>query len=123
MLIIPLEPVPSQQVSVELNNQSCKINVYQRTTGLFVDLYMDDDLLVGGVLALNSNLIVRFLYLGFVGDLAIVNLHSIFSTQVDPSYSGLGSQFVLVYLLPSEVPAFLTPKVNGYWSPTNPISL
>jgi len=113
MQIVPLRAVPSQMISVNLNNQVCRINVYERTTGLFVDLYVNDMLVTGGVQALNRNLIVRFSHFGFIGDLAIVDIEGV----NDPSYVGLGSQFILVYLFPDEVPIIFSPKTIGFWSP------
>lgn len=94
MLVIPLRPVPSQVVAVTLANQACKINVYQTDTGLYVDLYVSDAPIVTGVIALNANKIVRSEYLGFIGDLAFFDTLG----KSDPSYEGLGDQYVLMYL-------------------------
>lgn len=90
---IPLQAVKSQTVTVQLAEQSCRIKVHTRTFGLFVDLYVNDTLIIGGVLALNNNRIVRSSYLGFTGDLYF------FDTQGtdDPVSSGLGSRFLLLY--------------------------
>ena len=49
MQIIPLQAVPSQTLNVNLNNQACTINVYQKSTGLFIDLLVNDALIIGGV--------------------------------------------------------------------------
>ena len=101
MLVVPLQPVPSQTVSVNLNNQACTINVYQKAFGMFCDLLVNDTLIIGGVICENANVIVRDAYLGFVGDIAF------FDTQgtSDPSYTGLGSRWILVYLAPADLPA------------------
>lgn len=103
MLIVPLQPAPSQTTAVSLNGQNCQINVYTLTTGLYVDLYVDNDLIIGGVVALDRNVIVRSLYLGFVGDLAFLDTQGV----SDPVYTDLGSRYVLAYFLPSELPANL----------------
>lgn len=98
MQIIPTSPVPSQMLTTSLAGQSCQIKVYQKTTGLYIDLSVNDVLIIGGVIALNANLIVRDSYLGFIGDLAF------FDTQdsEDPDYTGLGSRFILAYIEKSE---------------------
>ncbi len=96
MLAIPLQAVPSQTVSVALNNQACQINVYTLTTGLYVDLLLNDAQIVGGVVAQNLNPIVRDAYLGFIGDLAFSDTQG----DDDPVYTGLGSRFVLFYVFP-----------------------
>jgi hypothetical protein len=103
-LAIPLQAVPSQTVSVALNNQACQINVYTLTTGLYVDLLVNDAQIIGGVVAQNLNVIVRDAYLGFVGDLAFADTQG----DDDPVYTGLGSRFILVYLFPSDLPAGLS---------------
>lgn len=100
MLVVPLQATPNQTVTVALNDQNCQINVYTTAGGLFVDLYVDDALIIGGVIAENLNTIVRDTYLGFVGDLVFMDTQG----TDDPVYTGLGSRWVLVYLLPSEIP-------------------
>jgi hypothetical protein len=101
MQVIPLRAIPSQIVSISLAGQPCRIAVYQKSTGLFCDLYANDALIIGGVICLNANLIVRDAYLGFIGDL------SFFDTQGedDPDYTGLGSRWLLSYVELSDMPA------------------
>lgn len=94
MMIVPLQAVPSQTLSIALDNQNCQINVYQRLFGLFFDLYVDSVLVIGGVLCLNMTKLVRSLYLGFTGDFAFMDLQG----STDPVYSGLGARYQLLYL-------------------------
>jgi len=99
-LIIPTTDDPSQAITVTLANQSCSISLYTKSINVplpspvlpypypplppsptpptyenanpvFLDLYVDYVLIIGGVLVLNNVLIVRDSYLGFVGDLAV----------------------------------------------------
>lgn len=99
MQVIPLNPVANQTTRIILNQQACKINVYQKSTGLYCDLYVNDALVIGGVVCQDLNRIVRDAYLGFIGDLAF------FDTQgnSDPVSSGLGSQYVFLYLSPADL--------------------
>jgi hypothetical protein len=94
VLNIPVTPVPSQIFNVNLASQVCTIKIYQRSTGLFLDLYVAASLIVGGVICQDANRIVRDAYLGFVGDLAFYDTQG----SDDPEYSGLGSRWVLCYL-------------------------
>lgn len=94
MQTIPIQPLPNQTFQVQLAGQATAINVYQLAYGLFVDVYVDNVLIVGGVLAENLNRIVRDAYLGFVGDLTFVDLQG----MTDPVYTGLGSRYQLLYL-------------------------
>jgi hypothetical protein len=98
MQIVPLQPVPSQTVKVILNNQVCQINVYQKFFGLYVDILVNNSLIIGGVVCENLNRIVRSKYLGFIGDFTF------FDTQGtdDPDYTGLGDQFVFCYIDPTD---------------------
>lgn len=99
MLIIPIQPLPNQLMSVVLAGQNCKINVYQKFTGLFFDLFVNDDLVIGGVICENGNRIVRSKYLGFIGDFIFYDVLG----NSDPYYTGLGGQYQLLYLEASDL--------------------
>lgn len=106
MLQVPLTPVPSQTVTVQLSNQNCRINVYQKFYGIFVDLYVENVLIIGGVIAEDRNPIVRSKYLGFNGDLEFFDTVG----TDDPEYSDLGTRYLLIYLTADEVaPQLVTP--------------
>lgn len=99
-VIIPLQPVPSQMITVSLANQTCQILVSQKLSGMYLDLYVQNNLIIGGVICQNLNRIVRDAYLGFVGDLVFVDSQGF----DDPVYTGLGSRFNLAYLSAAEAP-------------------
>jgi hypothetical protein len=113
MQVVPLSAVPSQSLTANLGNQICQINVYQKEfwtdnneagtlaqiTPMFLDLYVNNSLIIGGVLCLNGTLIVRDTYLGFTGDLAFYDTQG----TNDPTYDGLGTRYFLVYLAPSDI--------------------
>lgn len=90
---IPLSATPAQTLSVYLGAQRCRINVYQRLTGLFVDLYVNDVAVITGVLALNLVKVVREAYRGFAGDIFFLDTQG----ADDPTYDGLGSRYQLVW--------------------------
>lgn len=101
MLIVPTQAVPNQILTVSLANQNCQLQIVTKTTGLFMNVSVNNSLIVGGVICQNLNRIVRDAYLGFVGDLAF------FDTQgtSDPSYTGLGSRWLLAYLSTADLAA------------------
>lgn len=101
MLIVPLQATPNQAVRVQLNGQNCQINVYQKDQGLFIDLLVDNEPMVMGVICQRDNRIVRDAYLGFIGDLIWGDIQGI----DDPEYLGIGSRYLLAYLFPTEVAA------------------
>ena len=99
MVIIPLQAVPSQALSVTLGNQISQVSLYQKDTGLFIDLFVDNTLVIGGVICQNLNRIVRSLYLGFSGDLVFIDNQG----DSDPVYTGLDTRYSLAYLSPAEL--------------------
>jgi len=98
MQTVPLQPTPNQSLSIVLSNQSVTLNVYQKLTGMFMDVYVAGVLIIGGVLCRNLNRIVRDQYFGFQGDLLF--LDNIGDTA--PYYTGLGGRYSLIYLQPTD---------------------
>lgn len=92
-VVIPLDPTPSQTITTNVGGQRVRLNVFQKAPGLFVDVYVNDALIIGGVLARNLVKIVRSAYLGFIGDLFFYDTQG----TADPDYTGLGGRFVLLY--------------------------
>jgi len=99
MLVIPLTATPSQTFSIVLNQQNCKINVYQKSTGMYLDLYLNATKIISGVICRNLVRLVQQSYLGFVGDLAFLDTKG----GDDPSYEGLGTRWILMYLEASDL--------------------
>jgi len=100
MQVIPISALPAQSFSVTLDTQACTINIAQKTTGMFIDLLLNNVLIIGGVLCLDRTYIVRDLYLGFSGDLFFADTQR----TSDPYYTDLGTRYLLVYVTPGEVP-------------------
>lgn len=94
MQIIPLEAVPAQSLRVKLAGQNCTIRVYQKTTGVYFDLDVEQINLVSGVLCRDRVKLVRYEYLGLTGDFSFMDTQG----KSDPEYSGFGGRFDLVYL-------------------------
>lgn len=93
MKTIPLQAVPSQTLDTQLANQNCTINVYQKTSGLFLDLYINNVTVRTATICRDRVKLIRDEYLGFAGDLAFVDTQGL----DDPDYTGLGGRFVLMY--------------------------
>lgn len=91
-----MNALPSQRLNAQLGNQPCTIDIYQKLTGLYLDLKVNDAAIVTGALCLEGNFLVRDAYLGFVGDLMMVDTQG---TQ-DPDYTGLGGRFSLLWVAP-----------------------
>jgi hypothetical protein len=113
MLQVPISAVASQTISIVLDGQSCQIAIYQKQP--IVDAYgvaagLFFDLIVGGVPIINTALCLDRTpllqdkqYLGvngefmFLDTLATAGGPPTFNGS-PPYYTGLGSQFVLLYL-------------------------
>ena len=101
MLQVPLIATPSQTVTVTVDSQQSRINVYQKFYGLFFDLLKNNVLVIGGVLCENNNRLIRSQYLGYNGDFVFTDTQG----SDDPNWAGLGSRWQLVYGTPAELAA------------------
>ena len=97
-LIVPIQPLPNQVVNVQLGQQPTTLDIFTRDSGLFINVYVNDALIIGGVICLNARKIVRTAYLGFVGDLAFFDTQpSPLAGPLDPVWTGLGTRWPLYY--------------------------
>ena len=96
---VPLQSVPNQQLQTVLGGQNCQIAVYQKTQGLFVDLNVNSVDVSTGILALNAIPVCPFNYAPFSGYLMFLDMQG----SDDPTYTGLGSRFLLIYLTEADV--------------------
>jgi len=103
MQIIPVQDVPAQTFDILLGGQQCTINIYQKSTGLYLDVSETGVPVVAGVACQNLNRIVRDEYLGFTGDLIWQDTQG----SSDPTSPGLGARYQLYYLEAADVAAIL----------------
>lgn len=103
MQLIPLQPIASQAFQITLAGQACNIAVYAKTDpdseqNVYLDLQSNNVSLLSCKICQNRTLLVRYAYLGFIGDLAFVDMQG----NSDPQWSELGSRWQLVYLSPGD---------------------
>jgi hypothetical protein len=94
MLSIPLQTTASQTLTVLLANQNVRLNIYQKTTGLFVDVFVSDTPVCTTILVHDRDRFVRSEYSGFIGDFIFVDTQG----ADDPVWDGLGVRYQLIYL-------------------------
>jgi hypothetical protein len=104
MQVVPVQPIANQTLQAQLGGQATTLHIYQLDFGLFIDVYIGTSLVVCGVICENLNRIIRSLYLGFSGDLIFVDTTVNNEDGADPVYTGLGTQFLLLYLAPEDLP-------------------
>lgn len=103
MQVIPVQATGNQVLNVQLNGQAVTLNIYQKISGLYMDVVCASMIDGGlyGVLCQNLNLIVRNLYLGFLGDFSWLDNQG----TNDPNQTGLGVRYSLLYYDPDDLPA------------------
>jgi hypothetical protein len=100
MILVPSQPIPNQTLTIQLGNQNVQLNIYQQNYGLFMDVFVNNALIIGGVVCKNLVRIVRNSYLGFIGDFV---WYDTTNGNLDPTYDGVGSRYLLVYLEASDL--------------------
>lgn len=99
MNTVPLLATPSQTLNVTLGGQACTIAVYQKSTGVFLDLSIAGAIKMSCVICRDRVRLAREAYVGLVGDLCFVDTQG----ASDPDYTGFGSRYLLVYLALGDV--------------------
>ena len=99
MKTIAIATIPSQKFSSVLGGQNCQIKVYQKSTGVFIDIAVNNSPVVSGVICRDRVKLVHQSYLGFVGDLFFADTQGV----SDPDYTGFGTRYRLVYLEASDL--------------------
>jgi hypothetical protein len=102
MLQMPLSAVPSQTFAITLAGQNCQLAVYQKTTGIYMDLTVNGKPITTAVRCVEgARLLLDRQYLGFIGDFGVIDTQG----NSDPVYTGLGSRWQLLYLEASDLAA------------------
>lgn len=102
---VQLGAVASQTVTINLNQQSCLIEL--RTLGLDDDAHLFFSLTLAGTPIVTTRvarnlqrLLIDAQYRGFQGDFMFIDTQG----DTDPVYTGLNTRYVLVYIPPDELP-------------------
>lgn len=115
---VPLSPLASQTLSINLGGQACQVAVYALGLGAEGHLYFD---LSVGAVPIVTGRVCRNLqqilddagYRGFQGGFMFVDNQAVagnaLQTGIDPVYTGLGSRFELVYLTAAEMATSVLP--------------
>ncbi|MBV1834637.1 phage baseplate plug family protein [Novacetimonas pomaceti] len=90
---IPLVATAAQSLNVVLSQQLVRLDLRQRATGLFMDVWCNGTRVLCGVACLDRNPVVRDACFGVPGDLMFVDQQG----TSDPSWDGLGTRYLLLW--------------------------
>ena len=96
MYLIPLSPIPNQNLMVSFEDQDISIHLYQRGKFLYMDIGYGDENLRNGAICLPGLEIGGEMY-PFSGALIFVDEYSDPQKQCPPNYRELGTRFNLYY--------------------------
>ena len=97
---IPVSAVASQRLSISLNGQNFRINLYQLDADMYIDLLLNDTPIISAHVVRNLAYLLRdSRYRGVDGDFIMVD------TQGDepPQYTGLNDRWFFLYVPDSEL--------------------
>jgi hypothetical protein len=90
---VPLTSEPNQQFQVALEGQNCTLGIYQKDESVFVDLWVDDNPIFLGMMALDRVGLKISDYMGFEGQLWFADQNG----TTNPDYTGFGTRYILYY--------------------------
>lgn len=90
MNTLPLQPVPSQTLTVTVGGQVARISVRLIGAAIYFSL---EGIALNRIVRDRARILVDSQYHGFVGDFAFVDTQG----AADPAYWGLGDRWQLVY--------------------------
>ena len=108
MLNIPLMTVPSQRLQTKIDGKTYALTLTQRTTGMFIDVYVDGVAVCLGVVCIDRAPIMA---LGFDGAFVFIDNTN---NSTNPQYSLLNDSIFLYYLDAAEL-AWIVHSLKRYY--------
>ena len=102
MVEVPLIATPNQELSIELEEQDCTIQVRQLGNYTYLTLWLDSDLIIENAICMPGVAILQGYIQGFKGNLVLVDSSDPNNQQLS-DYTELGSRFLLLYLAEGEI--------------------
>lgn len=91
--IIPIDAVPSQSFSVEIEGKECFFEFLTAGLYIYMNMSVNDVRKISGVICLNKNKLNEYDGIGIKGDIHFEDTQG----ELDPIYYGLGDRWILVY--------------------------
>ena len=102
MTEVPLIATPNQELSIELEEQDCTIQIRQLGNYTYLTLWVDSTLIVENALCMPGVVILQGYIQGFKGNFVLVDSSDPNNQQLS-DYTELGSRFLLLYLAEEEI--------------------
>lgn len=90
---IPLQPIPSQTISVVLDGQPCVIGLRELGGRQYFSLSVNGTIICENVLIVNNSRIVNAEYTDFIGEFASIDM----AGDEPPNYTGWGTRWLLAF--------------------------
>lgn len=91
--VIPLDNIPSQTFEIELQGKNCRFEFITRGVWLFMNLQIDDEDIINGVLCLDRVNLINYTDIGLDGSIYFEDTQG----NLDPIYWGLNDRWLLIY--------------------------
>jgi hypothetical protein len=82
-----------------LAGQNCKLNVFQKSTGVYLNVFLNNSPIVLAGICRDRVRVIRTNYQGFVGDFGFVDTQGVSK----PDYRLFGTRFILAYVDADEI--------------------
>ncbi len=95
MILIPVQPIPQQTLTVNVAGQSAQIALRQNGSNIYLDLIADSVSIVNSRICRDrQRLLLNAAYHGFEGDFTFIDSQG----TDNPFYTGLGLRYNLYYI-------------------------
>ena len=90
---IPLDNIPNQTFEIQLGDKSCRFDFITRGLFMYMNLEVDNEVQVNGVICLNGVDLIKYDDINLDGKLYFVDTQG----SLDPIYYGLNDRWLLIY--------------------------
>ena len=91
--IIPVDAIPSQTFEIQLGDKTCRLEFLTRGVFLYMNLSVDGEEKINGVICLNNTDLVQYDTIDIGGKLYFTDTQG----ELDPLYWGLNDRWLLIY--------------------------
>lgn len=102
MIEVPLSALPNQEVSIELNEQDCTIQVRQLGKYTYLTLWHGSTLIIENAICMPGIAILQGYIQNFEGNFVLVDSSDPDNQQL-ADYKELGTRFLLLYITQDEI--------------------